>query len=653
MASGTAYDYRVPDGMTCARGDGVRVPLGRREVLGVIWGPGESGLPSEKIKLIAGGVEGVHLPQKFLDFIDFMTGYTMSDRGSVLKLALPVDLLKSAPKASARGKPIGGTTPNPDHAHVTLTAAQQDAARRLIAATDAQKYSCLVLDGVTGAGKTEVYFEAVAACLRAGQQVLILQPEIGLTTSFIDRFQKRFGQAPACWHSGLTPAQRRKTFAGIMNGTVRVVAGARSALMLPYANLGLIVIDEEHDAAYKQEDGVMYHARDMGIARAHGADFPIILASATPSLETMVNIWSKRYEHICLPARFGMAVMPDVQMIDLKVDKPDPGCFIAPRLKSAISETIERKEQTLLFLNRRGYAPLTLCRACGHRFMCPRCTAWMVAHKKTGRLHCHHCGHQIKMPAQCPSCGEAGAMVACGPGVERIEEEVHAAFPTARTLILSSDRMEDPKALAAAFDQIHAKNIDVIIGTQMIAKGHHFPDLTLVGVIDADLGLSGGDLRAAERVYQLLQQVAGRAGRADKPGRVFLQSFMPENKVMQALCTGTRDAFLNVEAQERQGANMPPFSRLVGLLVSGKDEGITKKTAQEILRAAPAQDARFRIWGPAEAPLYRIRGRYRFRFLIQADRRVMPQKTIMDWLSRVKIPAAVDVRVDVDPQSFL
>ncbi len=653
MASGTAYDYRVPDGISLSQGDLVRVPLGRREVLGVVWGKGLSDLPADKIKPVLGPMSDFTLSRSLLDFIDFMAGYTLSDRGAVLKLALPVDLLKPSPKANARGKPLAGTSPNPDHAHVTLTAAQQDAARRLVAATTAGKYQCLVLDGVTGAGKTEVYFEAVAACLRMGRQVLILQPEIALTTSFIDRFEKRFGQMPACWHSGLTPAQRRKTFMGIMTGGVRVVAGARSALMLPYANLGLIIIDEEHDAAYKQEDGVMYHARDMGIARAHGGNFPVILASATPSLETMVNIWSKRYEHVCLPARFGMAVMPDVQMIDLKVDKPDPGSFIAPRLKTAISETLARKEQVLLFLNRRGYAPLTLCRACGHRFMCPRCTAWMVAHKKTGRLHCHHCGHQIKIPAQCPACGEAGAMVACGPGVERVDEEVRAAFPPARTLILSSDRMDDPKVAAQAFDQIRAGQIDVIVGTQMIAKGHHFPNLTLVGVIDADLGLSGGDLRAAERVFQLLQQVAGRAGRADKPGRVFLQSFMPENKVMQALCAGARDAFLNVEAQERQGAHMPPFSRLVGVVISGKDETAAKKTAQDILRAAPPQDTQFRIWGPAEAPLYRIRGRYRFRFLIQTDRRIMPQKTIIEWLARVKIPGSVDVRVDVDPQSFL
>lgn len=652
QATGTAYDYRVSAELTVRRGDIVRVPLGRREVTGVVWGPGESALPPEKIKEMIGLVGDAALPPDLVTFIDWMAGYTLADRGAVLKLALPVDAGEGTPKKSTRGKPLGGTAPDPDHHVVDLTSTQMDGARELVGAVERGGYETWVLDGVTGAGKTEVYFEAVASALKQGKQVLILQPEIALTTTFTTRFEKRFGQAPALWHSGLTPAQRRKTFTGIMDGSVRVVAGARSALMLPYQNLGLIIIDEEHDGAYKQEEGVIYHARDMAVARAHLSKFPVILASATPSLETMVNVWSGRYKSVKLPARFGKAEMPQIDLIDLKTDKPDKGNFIAPTLYRAIGETLARQEQILLFLNRRGYAPLTLCRTCGHRFMCPRCTAWMVAHRRTGRLHCHHCGYDMNVPKACPSCGDTGSLVACGPGVERIEEEVKLKYPDARTLILSSDLMDHPNEMVAAFDRVEARQVDIIVGTQMIAKGHHFPDLTLVGVVDADLGLAGGDLRAAERTFQLLQQVSGRAGRADKPGRVFLQTFMPENKVMQAIKAGGRDLFLEIEAQERQGARMPPFSRLVGVIVSGKDEELVKKTAQDLAKIAPHATGVV-TWGPAEAPLYRVRGRYRMRFLVQADRQVAIQKAVAEWISRVNILSSIDVRIDIDPQTFL
>ncbi len=684
------YDYRVGAnlGQGVSIGDLVRIPFGRREVTGVVIAPGSGTVPEAKLKdilnVVGEGVDDIQtvshpnpppsytsptswgrkeeergrgqttLSSDFVSFLMWVSEYTLSDLSAVFKLALPIDLGERQPKENKRGKPIAGTMPNPDHKKFTLSPEQQTAADDIVGSVTRGAYDAIVLDGVTGAGKTEVYFEGIAAAIRAGRQVVVLLPEIALTAAFVERFTARFGQAPGIWHSHMTPAQRRKTYMGILSGEIKVIAGARSALMLPYPNLGLIVIDEEHDASYKQEEGVLYHARDMAVARAYRQKIPVILASATPSLETMANVWNGRYRTIKLPDRFGGATMPDIQLIDLKIDKPDKGQFISPKLYGAITDTLQRGEQVLLFLNRRGYAPLTLCRGCGHRFTCPRCTAWMVAHRRTGSLHCHHCGYETRVPKHCPSCNAEDSLVLCGPGVERIEEEVKSHYPDARTMIFSSDLANDPKLLTEWVAQIESGKIDIVIGTQMIAKGHHFPGLTLVGVIDSDLGLSGGDLRAAERTFQLLQQVSGRAGRAEKSGRVFLQTFMPDNKVMQALRANARDQFLAVESDERRAATMPPYGRLAGVIISGKDEGQTKTFAQDLLRAAPSTIVPgMKIWGPAEAPMYRLRGKFRFRFLVQSERSVPPQKTIADWIASVPAPSSIDVRVDIDPQSFV
>lgn len=656
-----AYDYRVGPtmGQGISIGDLVRIPFGRREVTGVVIAPGSGTVPEVKLKDILhvvgeGGDDTVSLSRDFVSFLLWVSEYTLSDVSAVFKLALPIDLGERQPKENKRGKPIAGMSPNPDHKKIILSPEQQMAADDIAGSVTRGTYDAIVLDGVTGAGKTEVYFEGIAAAIRLGRQVVVLLPEIALTAAFVERFTARFGQAPGIWHSHMTPAQRRKTYMGILSGEIKVIAGARSALMLPYPNLGLIVIDEEHDASYKQEEGVLYHARDMAVARAYRQQIPVILASATPSLETMANVWSGRYRTIKLPDRFGGATMPDIQLIDLKIDKPDKGQFIAPKLYTAITDTLQRGEQVLLFLNRRGYAPLTLCRGCGHRFTCPRCTAWMVAHRRTGSLHCHHCGYETRVPKHCPSCNAEDSLVLCGPGVERIEEEVKSHYPDARSMIFSSDLANDPKLLIESIAKIESGKIDIVIGTQMIAKGHHFPGLTLVGVIDADLGLSGGDLRAAERTFQLLQQVSGRAGRAEKPGRVYLQTFMPDNKVMQALRANARDQFLAVESDERRAAIMPPYGRLAGVIISGKDEGQTKAFAQDLLRAAsPFVVPGMKIWGPAEAPMYRLRGKFRFRFLVQSERGVPPQKAIADWIASVPAPSSIDVRVDIDPQSFV
>lgn len=710
-----AYSYLVPDGMMVVPGDYVAVPLGNRTVSGVVWdGPVDTDVPAKKLKSILMRHDMPPMAAAHRRFIDWTAQYNMAPKGFVMKMALAVPGGLEPPKpatgyvlnielsekarmglspqrrrvlavmedgvprraaeiAEAAGCGAGvvkgladqnivrtvalhGAPPcrRPDtgRARVKLSAAQDAAAATMVERVRGGGYHALLLDGVTGAGKTEVYFEAVAAALDGGKQVVILLPEIALSNAFLDRFRSRFGCAPALWHSALPAGQRKTTWRGVAGGETKVVVGARSALFLPYADLGLIVVDEEHDPAYKQEDGVIYNARDMAVVRAHHGKIPVILLSATPSLESMMNAWTGRYEHLHLPGRHGAAGLPDIRLIDMKADKPERQHFIAPSLVAALRDKLEKGEQSLLFLNRRGYAPLTLCRACGHRMNCPRCTAWLVEHRTTGRLHCHHCGYHVGFPKECPSCQATDSLCACGPGVERIFEEVQHYFPDARTQVLASDTADSHEALRAMLDDIRDHKVDIVIGTQIIAKGHHFPHLTLVGVIDADLGLQGGDLRAAERTYQLLHQVAGRAGREEKPGTVYLQTFLPGNKVMQALAAQERDVFYEIEAHEREQAHMPPFSRLVGIIVAGKDEKQVREIAAALGRCAP-QGEGVHTLGPAEAPFYRLRGNYRWRLLVRADKSLNVQKAIADWLACVKIPSTIRVYVDIDPQSFL
>lgn len=707
-----AYDYDLPAGLEGRAGTYVTVPLGARQVPAVIWGEGAGDVKPEKLKSVLANYDMPPLPDVHRKFLDWVAAYTMAPKGAVLKLTLSVPKALDPPvtitgyvlgdaKPDDKGispqaqrvlsiasdnlprratelaeeaecstgvvktlfekdflKTVELQTPPPcrvpdsERAGALLSAPQKECAESLVNLVKEKKYGAALLDGVTGAGKTEVYFEAVAQALRQNKQVLILLPEIALSNAFLDRFKSRFGCSPALWHSSLSPAKRKVTWRGVAEGQSKVVVGARSALFLPYQDLGLIVVDEEHDPAYKQEDGVIYHARDMAVVRAHLGEFPIVMVSATPSLETMQNAWAGRYEHLTLPERHGGAVLPDVHLIDLREDKPESRqYFISPTLQKAVSDTLEKKEQALLFLNRRGYAPLTLCRSCGHRFQCPRCTAWLIEHRRTGKLHCHHCDHFVKMPSHCPECHEPESLAACGPGVERILEEVKETYPDARVCALSSDTATTHDELCKILDQIQNHEVDIIIGTQIIAKGHHFPKLTCVGVVDADLGLTGGDLRATERTYQLLHQVAGRAGRESEKGTVYLQTFAPQTAVMQALASGERDGFLEAELAEREFADMPPFSRLAGIIFSGRDENQVRDAAQALARVAP-QGEKIQTLGPAEAPMYRLRGKYRRRLLVRADKKIDLQKTIKSWADSVKTPSTVRIQIDIDPQSF-
>jgi primosomal protein N' (replication factor Y) len=542
--------------------------------------------------------------------------------------------------------------PDPDHDPPRLEAAQKAAARQFVLAVQQAEFAPFLLDGVTGSGKTEVYFEAVAESLRMGRQTLVLLPEIALTEPFLKRFRARFGCEPVAWHSGLRQSQRRRAWRAIASGEAKVVVGARSSLFLPYPDLGLIVVDEAHEPSFKQEDGVQYHARDVAVMRGKLEKIPVVLASATPAIETRQMAEIGVYREVRLPSRYGSATLPDIAAIDLTQDPPPRGHWLAPTLVREIEANLEAGQQSLLFLNRRGYAPLTLCRHCGHRFQCPNCTAWMVEHRLVHRLACHHCGHMMPPPHKCPECEEEGSLVPVGPGVERIADEVRALFPDARTAIVTSDTIWSPAKAAEFVGRMEAGDIDIVVGTQLVTKGYHFPNLTLVGVVDADLGLQGGDLRAAERSFQQIAQVAGRAGRGEKPGRVYVQTHDPSAPVIAALVSGDAESFYAAETESRREAAMPPFGRLAGIVVSAEDLAEATETARLIGKTAPNVE-NMAVFGPAPAPLAMLRGRHRQRLLVHAARSLDVQDVIREWLGKLEWPRGVRVSVDVDPYSFL
>ena len=536
----------------------------------------------------------------------------------------------------------------------TLNDEQHQAATALLVNIKEGGFKPALLEGVTGSGKTEVYFEAIKAVLEKPYhdgQVMVLLPEIALTSQWLDRFEARFGVKPVVWHSNMGTAERRRAWKGVAEGHARVVVGARSALFLPFRDLALIIVDEEHDPSFKQEEGVFYHARDMAVVRASFKKIPIILASATPSYESLHNVEQGKYQHLTMRLRHGGATLPDVSLVDMRLDQPPSGRWISPSLEKALAEKLEQKQQAMLFLNRRGYAPLTLCRTCGERLTSPHCTSWLVEHRQRGQVLCHHCGYGMRTPDECPECHEEGSLVPCGPGVERIVEEVGNLFPEARILSMTSDTLPTTEETLAAIDQIISGSVDIIVGTQIVTKGYHFPGLTLVGVIDADLGLKGGDLRAGERTWQQLSQVAGRAGRDSAKGNVYIQTYQPDHPVNEALKAGDQQAFLKADMESRQTHHMPPFGRLAALIVSGPDEGLVIKAARRLAATAPHYKG-VGVLGPAPAPLALLRGQYRYRLLMKAEAGIALQKMIRQWLEKAGKMGKVRVKVDIDPYSF-
>ncbi|MEM7506667.1 MAG: primosomal protein N' [Pseudomonadota bacterium] len=713
MPFDTPLDYAVPDGLELRPGDFVRVSVAGRSGPGVVWGPGEGRLPIEKLKPVAERLDVAPMRAPLRAFLERAADYTLTPLGMMLRLATRVPELGAAPRlrrfllrgegapprmtparqrvldaieaaeagltaadlareagvsaavvsglvaagalaerramAEAPFPPLFGQAPG-NH----LSPEQSDAAAVLREELRAERFSATLLYGVTGSGKTEVYLEAVAECLAAGRQALVLVPEIALTPQFLARVEARFGARPAEWHHGVPPPERRRVWRGVAEGRASLVVGARSSLFLPFADLGLVVVDEEHEASFKQEDLVHYNARDMAVLRASLEGATVLLASATPSLETWANADAGKYRRLDLPKRFGAAIMPRLDFVDLREHNPGRERWLSEPLVEAARERLQRGEQAMFFINRRGYAPLMLCRQCGAYFGCPHCDAWLVTHRFRDMLMCHQCGYEERVPSACPSCGRAEGLAACGPGVERLGEEAASLFPEARIEVLSSDLTAGPADLKARLAAIARGEADIVIGTQMVAKGHNFPLLTLVGVVDADMGLNGGDLRAAERTYQLLSQVAGRAGRAERPGTAMIQTANPDHPVFRAMASGDAEGFWRGLAEERYRSGMPPYGRLAGIVVSAEDEAKASEIARALGRAGGIlARSGVELFGPAPAPFARLRGRARFRLLAKAPKGAALQSAIRHWLAAVKVPSSVRVTVDIDPQSFL
>ena len=709
-----AFDYSTADGAPLERGTIVGVPFGPRQLYGIVLGPGEGDLTPESLKVVSEVPALAPLAPAFVDFLERVAAWTMAPIGSVAKMALSQpQALQPPPQRKLYRRPspprederltsarqrvadilgLAGAMPSAELQReagvsagvITGMAAagsldmvlvsdeappppprlsggpalspDQTSAADAIGSMLGKGFGPVLLDGVTGSGKTEVYFDAVSRTIEAGRQVLILLPEIALSAAWKQRFRDRFGVMPTEWHSDVAAGRKRRAWRHAQSGAAQVVVGARSALFLPFADLGLIIVDEEHEQAYKQEDQVVYHARDMAVLRARLESCPIVLATATPSLESWVNAGkvgdAPRYRHISLPKRIGLAQLPDIRAVDLRQTPPERGRWLAPPLVAAIAERLEAGEQSLLFLNRRGYAPLTLCGSCGHKVTCPNCDSWMVMHRLAGRLKCHYCGYDSRPQRDCAHCGEEDSMQACGPGVERLAEEVLHRFPEARFAVFSSDTVASPGSAESFVASVTQGEVDIIVGTQMAAKGHHFPNLTLVGIVDADLGLAGGDLRAAERSFQMLAQVAGRAGRADRPGLAMLQTMDSSNAVMRALLSGDRDRFLATEAESRRLASMPPFARLAALVLSASDPQRLQAAMQMLASSRPHFHG-VSVYGPSLAPLGFLRGRHRGRVLIQAEKGVDLQAVIDGWVTQLSLPPGIRLQVDIDPYSFL
>ena len=708
---GRILDYKAPEG-GCGDGDFVEVPLGPRRVIGVVWGKGEGKFDPARIRPINRVLDAAPMRAELRTFLTRAADYTLTPLAAMLRLATRAPGL-SDPPSMKRVFRLSDTIPNQltdarfrvvealrrfGGASVTLAELAEEAAcgpsvvkglvklgvvlevdaprdlpypplnpagaarlmgdqveagDALVAAVVQGGYSSTLLKGITGSGKTEVYLEAVAECLRQGRQALVLLPEISLTADFINRVEARFGARPAEWHSGVTMTERRRLWRMVGQGEAQFVVGARSALFLPFRDLGLIVVDEEHDTSYKQEEGVLYNARDMAVLRAAIVGVPIVLASATPCLETWANVEAGKYARLDLTSRYGAAALPDMQAIDMRAERLANDQWISAKLAAEVTVRIAKAEQSLLFINRRGFAPITLCRACGHQVGCDDCDARMVEHRFLKRLVCHQCGATKPVPVACPVCGVEGRMAAVGPGVERLAEEVAARFPGARLAVLSSDLFGSARALKEQIGVIAAGGADIIFGTQIVAKGHNFPLLTLVGVIDADLGLQGSDMRAAERTFQLMRQVAGRAGRADKPGTAFLQTHQPDHPVIRAILGGDEEAFWRAEAAERKVAGVPPYGRMAGIILSSPDVAQVFDIGAELARRDdPLRRVGAQVFGPAPAPIARVRGRHRVRLLVKAGKTVSLQAALAEWVAQIKLPNNMRLSIDIDPQSF-
>lgn len=630
--------YQVPDDFTVLLGDLVHVPLRSDVVSGIVIDLIQEDSFTYPIKLILQKI-GVSVSPQYLEFLRFASSYYCAPLGASVKIALPSQIKISD---------LRYTTVNHSHSLPVLSEAQKRALKQLMQITIKNKKPTL-LHGITGSGKTSIYMHLAAHFLLESKQVLILSPEIALTSQMVASFKDAFTCSTIVWHSKIKTTQKTKDFQQIVLGTAQIIIGVRSALFLPYKNLGLIIVDEEHDQSYKQESYFCYNARDMAVLRGFLCKTSVLLGSATPSIETYHNVLTGKYENVQLTTRFAGAQLPKVEILNMQNKKSS--AWICESMYSKIIMTLQNGNQVLLFLNRRGYAPLVLCSKCGFREKCPFCTTWLVLHKQVSLLKCHQCGHTSCIPEVCKQCSAQKSMIPCGPGVERIEEELKQKFPKYKIAIASRDKPYD-KIIDLTLQNFAANQIDILIGTQIITKGHHFPNLMMVGVIDADIGLFGENIRALETTFQLLHQVGGRSGREQNQGTVCIQTYFPNSQFMQLVQKNDFISFINYELEQRKQANLPPFSRAVKILISSHNKTHAEKYANQLRFIVPCENKQIRLLGPVDARIAQINKEHRIRMLLLAEKSFDINSYITNWLKSVKKPSNTKIKIDVDPYDF-
>jgi len=636
------FTYKADD-QSLELGQIVIVPFGKNVEVGMVWEVGVK-KPEYTIKKIDTIIDGIKLNEKNIKFLKWVSNYTLAPLGSVFKLLIiNKDIVGYQRENAKLIKPIFKSTKLNE---------EQDKIKEDIINIQKISDKPIVLEGVTGSGKTEVYFDLIELEIKQSKQILIMVPEISLTPQLEKRFKERFGIDIDVWHSKITPKKRKEIWHKCYYGDPVVIIGARSSLFLPFNNLGLIVIDEEHDSSYKQEDTIRYQARDLAVVKSSLEKNKLLLTSATPSLETINNINKKKYHHFFLSKQHSGLPLPEITLVDLSKNKLEKNQWISSLLKMEIEHCLKNQEQALIFLNRRGYSPLSLCIECGYRHQCQQCSSWLVMHQQKKRLLCHQCGRIKEMSFDCPKCLEKESIKFIGPGVERIAEELTQTFSDKVIGIMSSDIINSPKKIKDLIRKFSNKEIDIVVATQIMAKGYDFPNLSLVGVIDADAGLFGSDMRAIEKTYNMLQQVSGRAGRSKKSGKVIIQTYYPEQPIIQSLQKRNRSSFINQALMEREEFKIPPFGFMTSIIISGSSKANVQKISQKLVYYKK-QSRGIDVLGPVEAPINLLKGQFRYRILLKGKSRRNLNIFTKKMIISCKIPSSVRVVIDVDPYTFM
>jgi len=625
-------------------GDFVKAPFGSAEVTGVIWPYEQKTNKKFKIKKIFKKIKVKSLNKSMIEFISWFSKYNLVPLGMSLKMCL---LNKDVVEKSF-DKDFCKFEKKKKISKFSLNLEQKKSLTFIRSLGN--NYSVTVLEGVTGSGKTLVYFERIRDLIDAGFQALILLPEIALTNQFSKRFKEFFGAEPAVWHSGTTKKNKKIIWKGVTEGEIKIVIGARSSLFLPFNKLGIIIVDEEHDASYKQDEGVSYNARDMAITRASIEKIPINLVTSIPSIETYNNIMNKKYNLTKLEKRYKEATLPNIEIINLHSENLNKGSWIAKKTISKVNKYLDKGDQVLFFLNRRGYAPFVICKKCGYKFQCINCSVNLNYHKKLNKLLCHYCGYKSSLHRLCKDKKKCDLLF-CGPGIERVFEELKKIYPNKKIEVFSSDTIGKNKKTLELLENVEKKKIDIMIGTQLLSKGFHFPKLNCIVVVDGDFSSHGYDLRSAEKNIQLYHQLAGRAGREAISSSIYFQTYTPEDEILLNISKNNTRAFLKKELLLRKNKKLPPFSRLISLIISGRNENLIMKFAINIKSKLPKINE-VNVLGPVLAPITKINKNYRCRILIRSPKKLFIQKYLSQSLNKIKIIPGIKLEVDVDPINF-